>query len=426
VVIVNRERFILYLLFFFAGFLLILPKKPILHIALPISTQKTETQALRVFLLNPQTLEANKARIQVKDPSIMPAYYNLINQAKKLLTTKPVSVMDKIQIPPSGDKHDYMSLATYAWPNPKTPNGLPYVTHDGKINPKIYTVPDLQNLHTMINGVNILSLAYYFSNDKRYANQAALYIKTWFINPSTKMNPNLNFAQIIKGTDKGMAGGIIDTNNIPQIIDGIGILEGTDVFSSTDKTALEQWFCQYLNWMQTSPSGKIIASASNNQRTWYDDQIISIELFLNNIDQAKQLALTDEKKLLPEEINQEGGQPNELDRTKSWDYSAFNLLALCDLADLSKNVNINLWNYQTVDNRSINKAVYFLFPYATDRKKWIYKQIDPWNDHLIATPLLHAASSLNNLQYWNLGMHIQGKSETYDINMLTYQTPTKK
>src|SRR5262249_147611 len=44
----------------------------------------------------------------------------------------PYSVMDKKEVAPSGDKHDYLSYARYWWPNPKSPDGLPYIRRDGR------------------------------------------------------------------------------------------------------------------------------------------------------------------------------------------------------------------------------------------------------------------------------------------------------
>jgi hypothetical protein len=62
----------------------------------------------------------------------------------------PFAVTSKSQTPPSGDKHDYMSLARYFWPNPATANHLPYVQRDGQSNPQIDAVPDHANLFKML------------------------------------------------------------------------------------------------------------------------------------------------------------------------------------------------------------------------------------------------------------------------------------
>jgi hypothetical protein len=72
-------------------------------------------------------LAITKTKVQSGDKSVMAAYKKLIANANKILAYKPVSVMDKVDIPPSGNKHDYVSLAPYWWPNPNMPNGLPYI-----------------------------------------------------------------------------------------------------------------------------------------------------------------------------------------------------------------------------------------------------------------------------------------------------------
>ena len=56
--------------------------------------------------------------------------------ANVALTEGPFSVMDKKRVPPSGDKHDYLSMGPYWWPDPSKPNGLPYIRRDGEVNPE--------------------------------------------------------------------------------------------------------------------------------------------------------------------------------------------------------------------------------------------------------------------------------------------------
>ena len=100
-----------------------------------------------VFALNMQSLEKNKRRIKAKDPLIMPAYKLLIKDANKAMQYGPVSVMEKKNIPPSGDKHDYMSLAPYHWPDPDKPGGLPYIRKDGQTNPEVKEYKDKEYIN---------------------------------------------------------------------------------------------------------------------------------------------------------------------------------------------------------------------------------------------------------------------------------------
>lgn len=377
----------------------------------------------RVFILDPKILLENKKKIAEKDPSVIPAYNNLIQHADDLLKIKPVSVMDKKQIPPSGDKHDYMSLAPYSWPDSNKQNGEPYIGRDGQINPERYSVPDYQNFLKMNNWSYTLALAYFFSNNEKYALKSADFLRVWFVTPASRMNPNLNFSQIVKGRKQGMAGGIIDSSNLPNVIDSIGLLQNSKALTMTDREALSEWFGKYLDWLQMSKSGRQIAKSKNNQATWYYDQVVSIAFFINKIDLAKKILEDSKIGIIATQIDSNGKQPQELKRTKSWDYSIFNLQGLCNLAMLGKNVHIDLWHYQTADGRSIKRAVEFLEPYADEKKVWPYQQITPWYQKGIITAFKQASIQLNDVSYWNDSIELEGKDAGKTINTLLFINP---
>ncbi len=78
----------------------------------------------RTFLWRPQALSSAKAAIG-RDANAVPAYGPLIRAADKAMTDGPWSVTDKTRTPPSGDRHDYMSIAPYFWPDPAKADRLP-------------------------------------------------------------------------------------------------------------------------------------------------------------------------------------------------------------------------------------------------------------------------------------------------------------
>ena len=158
-------------------------------------------------------LAITKTKVQSGDKSVMAAYKKLISNANKILSYKPVSVMDKVDIPPSGNKHDYVSLAPYWWPNPNTPNGLPYIRKDGQINPEVKNYPDKQSMPRLCGNIYLLGIAYYLSGNEQYAQKINQLMTVWFLDTATVMNPNLNFAQYIKGVNSGRGIGIIDTRH---------------------------------------------------------------------------------------------------------------------------------------------------------------------------------------------------------------------
>jgi hypothetical protein len=365
-----------------------------------------------VFLLNAKTLATRKSQLRSGDIHLQEQYLILLKDANALLHKKPPSVMDKTQTSPNGDKHDYYSLAPYYWPNPLSKK-LPYINRDGEVNPERNAIPDSRNLANMIAWSHTLALAYYFSDNEEYATQSAALLKTWFINPATKMNPNLNYAQIIKNKKGALTVGTIDAATLPLVVDTIALLDSSTALTSTDKTAMKQWFTEYLYWLRTSKKAQYAKQLHNNIGTWYDLQIVTIALFIGDQKTAYDTLTGVEQQRIPEQIKPDGEQPLETKRTKSWDYSIYNLEALTDLATVSTHTSVNLWKYQTSDGRSIKKAIDFLLPYIAHEETWPYKQIEKATAKNLIVPLRQASDTYGNKDYLRKSKDIE---ETYRMN----------
>ncbi|MEO7983422.1 MAG: alginate lyase family protein, partial [Bacteroidota bacterium] len=235
-----------------------------------------------VFALDAAALASNKDKVKANSTQIMPAYKQLIKDANEALQFGPVSVMEKKNDPPSGDIHDYMSLAPYFWPDPAKPNGLPYIRKDGETNPEVKDYKDKEYLPKLCSELQVLGLAYYFSDDKIYAEHAAKLVRVWFLDPATRMNPNLNFGQAIKGVTTGRGAGMIDVRHFVKLVDAIGLLQGSKYWSDADKAGMKKWFTDFLGWMQTSKIGIDEMNAGNNHGAWYEAVRLSLALFTGN------------------------------------------------------------------------------------------------------------------------------------------------
>jgi len=327
------------------------------------------------FLLDAALLQANKDRIRQGNGPLITAKKNLLAAADKVLTEAAHSVVEKSKTPPSGDKHDYMSVGPYWWPDSTKANGLPYIRKDGQVNPERSAIKDETYLKNLCDDVSTLALAYYFSDDETYARRAADLLRVWFLNPATRMNPNLNFGQAIPGITEGRGIGLIDTRSLATLVDAVQLLRVSKAWSRTDHVALQGWFRQFLTWMLTSPIGKDEEDEHNNHGTYYDFQTVAFALFLDDKPLAKQLIEQKTYKRIESQLKPDGSQPHELARTLSWGYSVMNLKGFFGLAALAENVDIDLWHYETPDGKSLKKAYQWLLPYAENRQPWTFQQI---------------------------------------------------
>ncbi len=334
-----------------------------------------------VFALNVQSLERNKGRIQAKEAEIMPAYKQLLKEADKALQSGPVSVMEKKHVPPSGDKHDYMSLAPYHWPDPNKPDGLPYIRKDGQTNPEVKEYKDKEYMPKLCSDVYTLALAYYFSSDKVYAEHAAKLMRVWFLDTATRMNPNLNFAQAIKGVNTGRGAGLIDSRHFIKLIDAIGLISSSKQWRKEDQDGMKKWFADFLHWMQTSKNGLDEMKAKNNHGAFYDAQCLSMALFIDSTELAKKIVQRAADRL-DKQMDEKGFFPAELERTIALHYSTFVVNAFFSIAQMSERTGFDFWNHTTASGKSLKKAFDVLKPYLAQEKNWEGQQIKEfqWED----------------------------------------------
>lgn len=336
----------------------------------------SQTAMPPTFLVEPATLVANKQKIKSGDQLLTEALAGLKAEADKALSEGPYSATYKTKLPPSGDKHDYMSVGPYWWPDTTKPDGLPYIRRDGETNPERFSIKDAEYFKDLCRNVRLLAVMHYFTGEDQYATKAVELLRVWFLDEATRMNPNLNYGQAIPGITEGRGIGLIDTRASAYLIDGIQLLQACERLSAAEYDGLQDWFRQFLDWMTTSPVGLDEADEHNNHGTYYDVQTVAMALFTGQKERASQMLEQQTKSRIESQVAEDGSQPHELARTLSWGYSLMNLSGFFELAQLAENVDMDLWNYTSPGGKSIKKAYLWLLPYASG-KPWEYKQIKP-------------------------------------------------
>ncbi len=350
-----------------------------------------------LYLTDTAVLPEVRRRLADGDPTLRDALDLVLREADKALDTPPQTVIHKPKAPSSGDVHDYVSLSPYWWPNPDTDDGLPYIRRDGEVNPERYDY-DLPKLDHTARAVHYLGLAYYFTGDEKYARHAATLLRHFFLDPETRMNPNLRYAQFVPGRNEGKPSGIIETVRFRWMVPSIALLELSEAWTSADHEAMKDWFRQYVQWLRTSPNGQREAEAENNHGSWYAQQVAHYALFVGDKQTAREVIETVPERIAAQ-IEPDGSQPHEMTRTRTLHYHDFNLRALLDLAHLGEHVGVDLWSFQTEDGRSIRTAVEFVLPYYAGQKEWTHQEIVEPRPHMFAQALRRAAAGFKEPRY---------------------------
>ncbi|MEU9916301.1 alginate lyase family protein [Streptomyces sp. NPDC051001] len=347
-------------------------------------------------VLDGARMQQTKLRLDRGDRQLRRTVAALTARADRWLDQGPWTVVDKPRPAPGGDVHDYLSQAPYWWPSqaPTTDNpwGCPYVQRDGERNPEVDSGTDRQDVEKTFDSAYDLSLAWYYTGDRRYAEKAGQVLRTWFLDPDTRMNPNLDHAQFIPCKYDGRAIGIIDfSQSYTAVLDAIALLEtGAPGWSRTDRTAMTRWNADFLDWLAHSEFGTQEAAATNNHGTFYDLLLAGLAYATGDKGLARRTVLDARARRIAPQIAADGSQPQELARTRSWHYSTFDLVAYTRLAGIGRHVGVDLWAYRGPDGQSLFNAVDYLLPAATATAPWPHPELD--FHRYAATDVVHAAA----------------------------------
>lgn len=334
-----------------------------------------------------------KRRLEEGRPTYVAAHEQLLAEAELSLLAGPFSVAFDNIATPRGDPRDYFSYALYWWPNPNTPDGLPYIRRDGVIAPKTQEGDRVAH-QSLCTNIETLSLAYAIEGDERYAEKAINLLRVFFINPTTRMNPHLRYAQGVPGKSEGRSFGMINFHRLPMLIRALQQLDMSPAMTDEIRQELSMWMDELLGWMLNDAYGQQIADYYNNHSSNYDAMISSLAIYTGRAEIARVATARSAERLL-EQIEPDGKQPHELKRSKSVSYMRFNLRHLITAAEYGQLVGIDTASTGEHAER-LRAACNLLMDYIESPNHWSYQQIEPVKPELMIPVLRRAALLLND------------------------------
>ncbi|CAG7625372.1 alginate lyase family protein [Paenibacillus allorhizosphaerae] len=298
---------------------------------------------------------------------------DLAEKADEAMGKGPWSVTYFGSAAPSGNPHDYYSEAPYWWPDPDNPDG-PYIRKDGVTRHDRF-MGHRQSFDELANTMLTLCYAGFYLQEKRYLARAAELLRVWFLNPDTRMNPHIEYGEAIHGICTGRAAGVIVLRQLDRIVHALGFME-EDAEWQTEMQGMREWLSQLLEWLTTSTIGVKESRSGNNHAMWWTTHVAAYAAFVGDESKLK-LAFDHFKQVIvPGQVAPDGSLPRELDRTRSFHYTMFQLDASALLCEIAHHQGVDLWNYETAEGQSLKSAIQFVIPYLDHPYLWQWPQID--------------------------------------------------
>jgi hypothetical protein len=331
------------------------------------------------------------------------------------LNEQPITITSSHSPRSAGGLHDFFSEGDYWWPDPANADG-PYIQRDGMSNPNNFA-DHRRALMRMSVQVPALVAALKITRDKRYARAAASHLRAWFIDGSTRMNPNLQYAQAIHGRFTGRGIGIIDTIHLVEVARAVEELTSANALTPRELGSIKQWFRDYVTWMTTSKNGTDEREARNNHGTCW---VMQVAAFARLIDDKELLDYCREQfktVLVPNQIAVDGSFPEEMRRTKPYGYSLFNLDAMTTLCQILSTPGDNLWTFKLSDGQGIARAIEYMYPYIKDKKSWPLKPDVMYDSEwpMRHSSLLFAGIALKRSEYVDLWKKLPADSQVEEV-----------
>lgn len=322
-----------------------------------------------------------------------------IRLADSLMKEKPVTVTASHCPRSAGGLHDFYSEGDYWWPDPSHPGG-PYIQKDGQTNPDNFS----GHRFAMIRFSDItatLTSAWLLTGKKKYASRAVDHLKAWFADTTTRMNPDMLYAQAIWGRFTGRGIGLIDAYHLVEALRSAGLLINHHMVPKKDAEAILTWAGHFLDWMTTHPYGIDEMNAKNNHGTCWVVTAAALASLTGNDKVRLMCADRFKTVLLPSQMADDGSFPLEIKRTKPYGYSLFNMDAFCNLAMILSEKGEDLWAFSTPDGKSLRKGMEYIFPFIRDKNSWPFaKDIYIWEEWPARQScLLFAGLAYNNPDY---------------------------
>jgi hypothetical protein len=247
-------------------------------------------------------------------------------------------------------------------------------------------------LFTLGLAVPALAAAYLLTAEERYAEHALLHLRTWFVDPATRMTPQLDFGSVPLAQASpaepaaGSFQGILETLPLVEIAQAIPFLAVSPALSEAALKQLHAWFAAYLLWLtRPEDTGPRLPALARDRKDHHGTSwLLQVSAYSCMAVPAGDISRSEDNTLaalrhrfqsttLRAQVSFEGKFQHELSSDFPYRYSLFNLDMLAATCQLLSTRFDNLWDYSLEDGPSMRAAIAYHFPFIADRTKWPFR-----------------------------------------------------
>ena len=288
--------------------------------------------------------------------------------AAATLLLEPVTITRYHAALSPGSPNDFFSTGEFWWPNTNSPDGLPYYRRSGRPNPDVFA-EHRKCLSVFRDNLTALAAAYKVTGNDRYATVGAEWLKVFFINPATRMNPNVQYAQSVPGIATGRTGGIQDVLPLVEVPVAVKTLEKSPSFSPEISAGFRKWAADYLDWLMTSAKSDDLADTGDNFTLIY---WLNVAVFADYLGDQERLDICRNRFkyfLLSNQIGPDGNF-TYAPRNRVFDAMLSQSDYLGTLCQVLSTSNDDLWHFTSPEGRNVRQMVDHLYGQLENKTKW--------------------------------------------------------
>lgn len=327
----------------------------------------------------------------------------ILQSADHYLTQAPKPITTLVCPRSPGTPHDYYSEAEDYWHDDAKPDG-PFVIRETH-NPEAF-IAHRDALLDLGMCVPALTAAFVLTKEERYVQQAVAHLRAWFVNEATQMTPSILYGQTIRPAKVGRPEGVVEAVHLAEVVQSIPFLSISEAFPVADQAAVQKWFAEYFEWMNSSRLAGLARDTKDHLGASWLLQAAAIAHLTEIKDDAPITTLRHQYKssTIRAQIRADGFFPHELSTANPYRNTLFTLDMFAGICLLLSNRFESVWDYELQDGPGMRTVIARMYPCILDRGVWPYRaDVEHFKELPIRPPsLLFAARAYQRPEYAEL------------------------